>query len=196
MHLKRLEQERQHIATLFDNFARRFAHAVTGLHFESEQGWVFTGVGALQGRGEFLGVRGYDAIIGVRRHNERRGIRNAFFDVVKRRISVEKWELLRVVFRVPVLARPVATDGEAVIAQHVDHGNLTDDRAIKIRTLYETGRRQESAVTSAVDGEPLGARVGVRDEPFTRRDKIVEDVLLPVEHSRAMPLLAILAAAT
>src|SRR5262249_44526045 len=51
--------------------------------------------------------------------------------------------------------------------------------------------RQQSAVRSTCDGKSLGSGVFVVDEPLGGGDKIIEYVLLVLEHSRFVPFLAV-----
>src|SRR5215472_2820938 len=61
--------------------------------------------------------------------------------------------------------------------------------------LSECGAHQQSAVAAPFNGEALRIRVALIDEPLRASVKIVENVLLPGEHTGPVPVLAVLAAA-
>ena len=72
--------------------------------------------------------------------------------------------------------------------------DLRDRGLEEFGTLVQHGADQESAVRTALDREVFRRGVLVRDEPFGRRDEVVEHVLLHRQHAGLVPLLAELAA--
>ena len=122
------------------------------------------------------------------------GYRTPVWTLVVRRVGVEIPELIGVVRRT-ILWNPEPPDGEEVVPQHVRHGHATDRGAEQIRPLHHDGADEQPTVASAFDREARRAGVALPDQELRRRDEIVEHVLFPLEHSRSMPGLAVLAAA-
>ena len=81
----------------------------------------------------------------------------------------------------------VAVFGDAAsakdrITDHVGERLSAKDRAEQVGALRRRGGYEQPAVRRSFDGEPLGSRVPAGDEGLGRRDEIIEDVLLLVQH--------------
>ena len=97
-------------------------------------------------------------------------------------------------FAAAVIAFPGPADGEFVEAQHVHDADMRQTHTEKLRSLGHACTHKKPAVAAAADGELGGGSVLVLDEPFSRRDEIIEHVLLVLQATRIVPLGAILAA--
>lgn len=135
-------------------------------------------------------MRRHHTIVVVARRDERRGVADAFADVVQRRVGVERAELRRIVART-VFGRPAPADGEKVVAQHVHHADRRQADGEQVGALHFAGTHQQSAVRAAGDGQLFARGILLGDEEFGRRDEIVEDLLLAVEHTSLVPPLAV-----
>ena len=110
------------------------------------------------------------------------------------RVGVEPLELLGVVGRA-VLGDPGLARAEEVVADHVEQRHVAEHHREEVGPLDFRRADQKAAVRAAADGEPRRAGVAALDQLLGRPDEVVEDVLLVPQHSRAMPFLAVLAAA-
>ena len=68
--------------------------------------------------------------------------------------------------------------GEKLEPQHVHHAHGRQACAEKFRALRHNRAYQQPAVAASLDGEFIGPRVFIIDEPLGRGDEIVENVLL------------------
>ena len=107
----------------------------------------------LQRRGVLERVGRHHPIVVVGSCDQRRRIAGSLLDVVYRRISVERFELLRILARA-VVRFPRRTDGELVKAQHVHHACLLNHRLEQLGTLIRNRAHQQTAVRDAVNREP------------------------------------------
>ena len=94
-----------------------------------------------------------------------------------------------------VLHRPVLRDVERAVrrqlrAQHVVDADVRDHRPEEVGPLHERRAHEQAAVAAAFDGKASGARVARADQVLGAGDEVVEDVLLPGERARAVPVLA------
>ena len=186
-----LQEEGVDVGLLFNDLGGWFAPAVAGFCFDAEENGIYPGGLFLEGGDEFLGVRGNDAVVGIRRGNKNGRIIEAGPDIVERRVGVEILELVLVGFGAAVLRYPVAADGELVVPEHVGNGDLADNGAEEPGPLEHTGGNEQPAVTPASYGKLFGAGVLVCDEAFGGGDEVVKDVLLFVEHAGLVPGLAV-----
>ena len=104
--------------------------------------------------------------------------------------------MLRVDLGVAVLAGPVTTDCVFVVAQHVDNRHPAQHRSEQVRALHHAGGHQQPAVAAALYSQFQCAGVFVFNQPLGRGDKIIEDILLILQHPGPVPLFAILVAAS
>ena len=81
-----------------------------------------------------------------------------------------------------------------MVAEHVEHAHLRQADGVEVGTLHLAGTHQQTAVRTAVDGQTLRRGILLGDEPLGRRDEVVEDVLLVLEHAGLVPGLAVLRA--
>ena len=77
-----------------------------------------------------------------------------------------------------VVVDPVAAGGELVEAQHVHHADGRQAGAEQVGPLRHARADEQAAVAAALDGQLVGLRVLVGDQPLGRGDEVVEDVLL------------------
>jgi hypothetical protein len=78
------DEERPTVGGLFDNFRCRFAGAVTGFCFDSNQNRLVAALRCLECRGEFEAVRRDYAIVVIGGRDERRRVTTTFGDVMER----------------------------------------------------------------------------------------------------------------
>src|SRR5260370_41130179 len=108
----------------------------------------------------------------------------------------EKVEVFGVGFGVPVLRYPVTTNGEFVAAQHVDDGHATYNSHREIRALHHPGAHQQAPIAASANRQLGAARIFFGDHPLSSGDKIIEDILLLLQHTRVGPLFTVFAATT
>ena len=113
-----LEQEREHVGSLFDALRDGFAGAVARLGVDADQDRSVAALGVLHLGGELERMSRHDTVIVVGSRYQRRRILRALLDVMQRGVFVEVAELLLVVARA-VLYDPAPADGELVVAEHV-----------------------------------------------------------------------------
>ena len=80
-------------------------------------------------------------------------------------------------------------------AQHVHHTGLLDDHFEQLRPLVRDGAHEQAAVGAALNRQPFGRRVLVRDQILPGGNEVVEHILLLQLRARLVPGLAVLAAA-
>ena len=78
-----------------------------------------------------------------------------------------------------------------MVAQHVHHADRRQANGEQVGALHFAGTHQQSAVRAAGDGQLFTRGILLGDEEFGRRDEIVEDLLLAVEHTSLVPPLAV-----
>ena len=115
-------------------------------------------------------------------------------NVMVRRVGEEPAELFGVV-RGAILGDPVAGDEEAVVAEHVQQRHLADDGPVEVRPLRSDRAHEQAAVAASLSCNAGGVGVLLADEPLGAAVKVVEGVLLLVQHTAAVPALAVLVAA-
>src|SRR5579862_1407746 len=104
-----------------------------------------------------------------------------------RRIRVEPLELFGIIRRA-VLRNPQLRNLKILVAQHVQQRYLAHHRSKQIGPLRQRGAHQQAAIRSALYREVLFISVLFGNEIFGGRNEVVENVLLLVQHSSAMPV--------
>ena len=94
-----LEQEREHVGSLFDALRDGFAGAVARLGVDADQDRSVAALGVLHLGGELERMSRHDTVIVVGSRYQRRRILRALLDVMQRGVFVEVAELLLVVAR-------------------------------------------------------------------------------------------------
>ena len=88
-----------------------------------------------------------------------------------------------------------ASELELLVPQHIKQRIAAPDGSEQIGPLRHRRAHQQAAVGASTNGEAIGRGVVVVDEIFGGREKVVEDVLLLLEHGRLVPRLSVLVAA-
>ena len=114
-----LEQEREHVGSLFDALRDGFAGAVARLGVDADQDRSVAALGVLHFGGELERMGRHDTVIVVGSRYQRRRILRALLDVMQRGVFVEVVELLLVVARA-VLYDPAPADHSS----ESDHKNI------------------------------------------------------------------------
>ena len=138
-----LEQEREHVGSLFDALRDGFAGAVARLGVDADQDRSVAALGVLHLGGELERMGRHDTVIVVGSRYQRRRILRALLDVMQRGVFVEVVELLLVVARA-VLYDPAPADGELVVAEHIHHTYLRNRYTEQVRTLCHAGTYQQT----------------------------------------------------
>ena len=97
LHVQDLHQERLLVGQFLDHLRRRLARPVAGLRLDARQHRRIARLAVLQHGRELEAVARHHAVVGVGRRHQRRRILCSLLQVVIRRISVQRLELLRVV---------------------------------------------------------------------------------------------------
>src|SRR3954462_6310321 len=118
LHLKILHEKCPLVGGFLDDLTRRLSGAVAGAGFNPDQDWGGAGLSGCQGRSELEAVARKNAVVMIGRGNEGGGIFRAGFDVVKRRIPIDRAEFILVLGR-PVIGRPGPANGKLLETQHV-----------------------------------------------------------------------------
>ena len=134
-------------------------------------------VAMLQLRCKLERVRRYNSIVVVARSYERGGVLHTLTQVVQWRVLYKVVELL-LHCRRAILHNPAVTDGEEVVAQHIQHAHCWQCNGVQIRALSHTSTHQQTAIRATRNSELLARGIALFDEVLGRRDKVVEDVLL------------------
>ena len=148
----------------------------------------------LQGRGELAGVQRVDAGVALEHREQRGRVRGAVDDAVVRRVAEQPAELRRVV-GVAVLLGPRHAEAEPLVADHVEQRRRAHDGREQVGPLRQGRADQQAAVGAAPAGQLVRGGPALRDEVVADGVEVVEHVLLVRAHARAVPLLALLAAA-
>ena len=82
-----------------------------------------------------------------------------------------------------------------MVAEHVQQWHLADDGPVEIRPLRSDRAHEQAAVAASLSRNAGGVGVLLADEPLGAAVKVVEGVLLLVQHTAAVPALAVLVAA-
>lgn len=162
-----LEQEREHVGSLFDALRDGFAGAVARLGVDADQDRSVAALGVLHLGGELERMSRHDTVIVVGSRYQRRRILRALLDVMQRGVFVEVAELLLVVARA-VLYDPAPADGELVVAEHVHHAHGGQADGIEVGTLHLAGADQQAAVRTARNGELVRRSVFFGDQVLGR----------------------------
>src|SRR2546421_11886916 len=113
---------------------------------------MISSTGSLQSCRELFGMSGDNSVVGICRKNKNRRVDHTFFDIMQWRVGKDEFKLLRAAFSIAILRYPVASDREAVVAQHICQGNRTDNSTIQVRTLEHASSYQQPTITSSTDG--------------------------------------------
>ncbi len=111
---------------------------MTGAGLDPDQLRRIAGIGGLQRGGVLEGVARHDAVVGVSRGHQYRGVVGTGSDVVVGRVRKQCLELIRV-GRGAVVVDPEAAGGELVETQHVHHAHRRQRGGEKIRALVGHG---------------------------------------------------------
>ena len=152
-------------------------------------------VTVLQSRGILERVCGHHTVVVVGGGHQDGRILLAVLDGMQRGVLVEVLEHLLAVLAGAVIHRPVAADGELVVAEHIHNAHLRDGHRKEVGTLVHDCADEQAAVGTALQGQLLLARIFLVDEVFRRRDAVVEYVLLLHLGTGLVPFLAVFAAA-
>ena len=139
-------------------------------------------------------MAGHHAIVGIRRRHQHSRVVRPAVDVVIGRIGPQ-YPPIRLTVGIAVIVHPVAPGGETIEAQHVHHAHLRHCRREQIGALVGYRADQQAAVRTAVDRQPVLRGDTLRLEILTRRNEIVEHVLLVRTSARIVPLAPVFAAA-
>src|SRR5262245_12770414 len=90
-------QETPAIGDLFDHLGSRHPRAMSGFGLNANQHRRFSRLCFLQSRSELEAMSGNDAVVVIGRSDQCRRIFHTRFDVVKRRIGIERFEFVRMV---------------------------------------------------------------------------------------------------
>ena len=82
-----------------------------------------------------------------------------------------------------------------MVPQHVEQRHLDHDGAEQVGALGEHRAGEEPAVGPTAHRQSRGRGIALRDQPLRGGNAVVEGVLLPLQHSRLVPRLAVLPAA-
>ena len=140
-------------------------------------------------------MTGNDAVVTIGRRDQRRRIADPGFDVVKRRVRQQVFDLVRFVAATE-LGHPSPADREFLVAQHVHHADGRQTCAEQFRTLRHDRADEQPAVAAAANSQPTRRRVAPVDQMLGGGDEVVEHVLLFQSHSGFVPLAAVFATAS
>src|SRR5213082_2969402 len=137
LHPEVLYQEGPLVRGLFDDFAGGFAGAVAGAGFDSDQDRGRACLRGLQGGGELESVTWEYPVVVIGGDDKSRWILSAGFDVMQRRIFIDRGELV-LVFRGAVIRGPRPTDSELLEPEHVHHADARQSSSPEFRPLGQS----------------------------------------------------------
>ena len=114
--------------------------------------------------------------------------------MVKRRVCVERFELLRIFHR-PILGDIELAVGEELQVQHVIDADVRNDGAKQLRMLCQCRPHEQTSIAASFNGQTRWVGIAVIDQITRAGGEIVEDVLLLRQFALLVPLFAELAAA-
>src|SRR3984957_4703305 len=180
-------QKSQNLRILFNNLTHRTPFAMPQFRIIQEQNRFISALRRLHRRRHFPRMQRSHARVAVSRQKQHRRIFRSRRHMVIRRIGKEGGELPRILRR-SVFRDPILRHQKILITHHIQQRIPAHNRAEKFRPLRHCRPHQQSAVAAPGDRQSVRARVLIRDQPFRRREKIIEHVLLFLQHPRAMPV--------